>query len=117
MTTVCDFTSQEVFNRSELLSEAIEVLMYEKTDLGHPYKVMHESEGKKEAISLLRRLSEEQAVFSPKLDVRRLCAEDFMNCKLEPSVDVLDKLKKIQLLQGHYTDNAFSQIRMGVYAC
>lgn len=94
MNVVCDFTFQELFDRSELLSEAIEVLMYEKIQLSGTQQAINQLEGKKAAIGLLERLSEEQATFSPKLDVRRLCVDDYNNCELEPSVDVSDKFKR-----------------------
>ena len=71
-----DFTFDESFNRDELLAEALEIIRYGDVTLSNKYSQVIDA-NKAQAIDLINKLQNEQASFSPKLDVIPLTKEKF----------------------------------------
>lgn len=93
MKTIRDFTVEESFDREQLLNEALEIVRYADVPLGPDAQVREINERKAQAAKLLQKLDEEQASFSPKLDVRRLTKKDFAERDIEPSRDLKAKMR------------------------
>jgi hypothetical protein len=98
MEDVQDFTVKQDFNRRALLAEAIEVVRY-SDDLGAERISKGIEYARSRAIELLQKLDEEQANFSPKLDVRHLTGRDFEELGIEPSRALKAKMRQNDFFQ------------------
>ncbi len=98
-----DFTFNESFNREELLAEALEIIRYSDVTLSDKSSQVID-ENKAQAIDLIDKLQNEQASFSPKLDVIPLTKEKFEQ----------DNLKLVDDLEYRMKNNNFYLISIPI---
>jgi hypothetical protein len=72
--TNLNFTNSEIFNRADLLNEALEIIRFGDVSLGKKQSLELK---KQQAIELLEKFQTEQVRFSPQLDLRSLNNLDF----------------------------------------
>ncbi|MEI7866291.1 MAG: hypothetical protein WCI11_00260 [Candidatus Methylumidiphilus sp.] len=87
--TKSNFTSSEIFNRDDLLNEALEIIRFGDVSLGKKQSL----EFKKQlAIELLEKFQTEQVRFSPQLDIRTLNSLDFKDQQISLSHELQAKM-------------------------
>lgn len=99
MESVRHFTVEESFDREALLAEALEIVRYADVLMGSEEQPKELDTRKVQAIKGLQRLAEEQALFSPKLDIHHLTKEDFEERGIEPSYDLKAKIRNNHFYQ------------------
>lgn len=88
-----DFTFNESFNRDELLAEALEIIRYSDVTLSSNQSPEEINEKKAQAIDTTKKLKEEQALFSPRLDVIPLTKEKFEQRNIQLPDDLEYRMK------------------------
>ena len=91
------------FHRDELLEEALEVIRYADVSMGKtPPQTLKEKQT--HAVDILKKLQQETAKFSPKLDLRLITIKDFKERNIEPNHELKLKMK----------DNNFYEIKIPI---
>ena len=87
--TKSNFTSSEIFNRDDLLNEALEIIRFGDVSLGKEQSLELK---KQQAIELLEKFQAEQVRFSPLLDIRALNSLDFEGQQIALSRELQAKM-------------------------
>jgi hypothetical protein len=94
--TKSHFTTTKIFNRDELLDEALEIVKFSEISLGKKKALKLNQQ---RAIVLLENLKEEQVRFSPQLAIRPLSIQDFDEQKITLSRELLAQMSSNNFYQ------------------